>query len=443
MKQIIVFLSCACIAFTSPAVTVLPFDDLSAARSYANAGTAIAELLVADLGRVKGLTLVERREIEKTMKEVELGMSGIADDKTAPKIGKMLGAAYLIVGSYLLGPTSSAVWKVITVETGVIAKSGRVDASADVLTLERKVFRAVAAAVSELIPGLTIPPDDAQTGTLDAVSMNSFGEALAAERTGDSARAREIIKKLIENRGNMTVLIAVLRDIERRIEESDRRREEALKRAGQTTTDWNTFMRTTTSFASSMRYSALLAYCLRARTAPPKAPEGSMIGADEMTDYYIVFSYAMLKRSEEAAAEGGNFLTRYPSSMYYASVKNYMTEHMNIVKDRDAVKKRTEAKITAIRAEKNTPEMLAFRTAGEYFSAKLYDQALALYRSISLAEIEKQGVTPDTVLYFMFTCCHGLLQKENAQRLLSTVENLYPESSYLASMRTMMNYMPE
>ncbi len=439
----IVFLFCACFAFAAPAVTVLPFDDMSGERQYANAGKAMAELLIADLGRVKGLTLVERMNMDKAMKEIELGLSGIADERTAPKIGKMLGATYLIVGSCIFGTASSAVWKVIAVESGVIAKTGRVDAGADVLALERKLYRAVAAAVSEMIPGLSMPPDEAATGTLDASTLNSFGEALAAERSGDSARARELIKKLIESRGNMPMLLAVLRDIERRIEESDKRREVELNRSGQNTADWATFTRTTISFMSSMRYTALLNFCLRARINPPKAPEGSMIGADEMTDYYIVFSYAMLKRSEETTAEGGNFLTRYPTSMYYSSVKNYVTEHLNIVKDRDTVGKRTETKIAAIAAEKNTPEMLAFRTASEYFNAKIYDKALSVYRSISLAELEKQGITPDTILYFMFSCYRELFQKENAARMLSTVENLYPGSSYLASMRTMMNYIPE
>ncbi|MBI4976688.1 MAG: hypothetical protein HZC28_04360 [Spirochaetes bacterium] len=450
MKKIIAVFCCLasfCSA-ASLAVSVLPFDDLSPDRKYTYAGKALAELLTADLGRVKNLLLLERTQLNKALTEMELGQTGLMDEKTAPRIGKLIGATHLIVGSYLFSGSSSViVYKIMLVESGALAGTGRVTAGSDVIAAEKKLMRAVIASLRGIIPGLEAPENTDSSEPLDAVSLNRFGQALDAEQTGDYTRARELLKSLTDGRGNTQVFITVINNVNSRIADSDKRREEELKRSGQSTTDWNIFMRTTVSYTGSMRYTSLLEYCRRARLSPPKAPEGSIIDAREMTDYYIVFALAMLKRSEETVAEGSEFLSRYSTSMYYASVKNFVTEHLGVIKEREPLHKRTEAKIAALRADGDTEKtprvMTDFRVAQEYFSAKMYDKALASYQSLSLGELEKLSVTPDMILYFIFQCHRELFHKQQAARIVATVENLFPESSYLATMRTLMNYMPE
>jgi uncharacterized protein YegL len=56
------------------------------------------EQLVLSINKSGKFKLVERRDIQKVMKELEIGMSGLASEENAAKVGKILGAKMLILG---------------------------------------------------------------------------------------------------------------------------------------------------------------------------------------------------------------------------------------------------------------------------------------------------------------------------------------------------------
>jgi hypothetical protein len=55
-------------------------------------------LLMTDLSQVEGIQLVERVKFQALAEELNLGASGIVDSATAPRVGKLLGASYLVGG---------------------------------------------------------------------------------------------------------------------------------------------------------------------------------------------------------------------------------------------------------------------------------------------------------------------------------------------------------
>jgi len=55
-------------------------------------------ILLTDLSKVKQLTVLERVKLEALIQELKLSMSGLEDQNTAPRLGKMLGAEYLVGG---------------------------------------------------------------------------------------------------------------------------------------------------------------------------------------------------------------------------------------------------------------------------------------------------------------------------------------------------------
>jgi len=81
------------------AVAALKFSNNSGAE-YNYLGDSILETLTDSLTKETGLCFVERANLEKAIEEQKLGMTGIVDAKTAPKVGKIAGAKYLLTGSY-------------------------------------------------------------------------------------------------------------------------------------------------------------------------------------------------------------------------------------------------------------------------------------------------------------------------------------------------------
>ncbi len=56
-------------------------------------------MLMTDLSRVKGLQVVERVRLQALMEELGLGKSGLVEAQTAPRIGRLLGAKWLVGGT--------------------------------------------------------------------------------------------------------------------------------------------------------------------------------------------------------------------------------------------------------------------------------------------------------------------------------------------------------
>lgn len=80
-------------------VAVLYFHNLSGVVEWATLQKGLARLLITDLARVKSIRVVERLKLQLLMEELKLGMSGMVDESTAPRVGKLLGAKRIINGA--------------------------------------------------------------------------------------------------------------------------------------------------------------------------------------------------------------------------------------------------------------------------------------------------------------------------------------------------------
>jgi curli biogenesis system outer membrane secretion channel CsgG len=81
-------------------VCVLDLEDKSShSSSWQNVGTGIADMMVTALADTRKYTLIEREKLEKVMDEQKLGASGAVTAQTAAKIGRLLGAQYIITGA--------------------------------------------------------------------------------------------------------------------------------------------------------------------------------------------------------------------------------------------------------------------------------------------------------------------------------------------------------
>lgn len=81
-------------------VCVLDLEDKSNQRGdWHNIGAGMADMIVTSLAETKKYVLIERNKLEAVIAEQKLGASGAVTAQTAAKIGRLLGAQYVITGA--------------------------------------------------------------------------------------------------------------------------------------------------------------------------------------------------------------------------------------------------------------------------------------------------------------------------------------------------------
>jgi len=103
-------------------VAISYFDNTSGTKEYDPLSKGLADMLITDLSNVKSLKIVEREKLESLLKEIELGDGKFIDPNTAQKLGKGLGAGYMLTGSFLImGETMRIDARLVDVGTGEIS----------------------------------------------------------------------------------------------------------------------------------------------------------------------------------------------------------------------------------------------------------------------------------------------------------------------------------
>src|SRR5713226_8124555 len=112
---------------TRPGIAVLPFNNSRSSgqdkENFDALQKGIAGMLISELAANPAARVVEREEIEKLLAEQSLGASGKVTPETAAKIGKLVGARYVITGTFIdfYGELRLDA-RIISVETSEIVK---------------------------------------------------------------------------------------------------------------------------------------------------------------------------------------------------------------------------------------------------------------------------------------------------------------------------------
>jgi tetratricopeptide (TPR) repeat protein len=163
---------------SSITVAVLPFENLNRDSTYGVLSRGMCESLIEGLSSVRSLTLVERGQVEKALKEQALGLTGAVDEKTAPKTGQLLGAKYVVMGSYqVLGNQVKISARFVNVETGEIDPSKTVSVTGK---YPDEVFDLQSQIASHLIASFNVAATKAETDKM-AAALKSPGNFSAYE----------------------------------------------------------------------------------------------------------------------------------------------------------------------------------------------------------------------------------------------------------------------
>ncbi len=104
---------------TPVSIAVLPFDNMNGNPDQDYLKGIISYILIEDLSSSDQVLVVDRENINDVLKEQNLQLTGIMDDSVAIKTGKLLGASFMLKGSYVfLGQDVFINISLIDVETG-------------------------------------------------------------------------------------------------------------------------------------------------------------------------------------------------------------------------------------------------------------------------------------------------------------------------------------
>ncbi|HUL01922.1 MAG TPA: CsgG/HfaB family protein [Gemmatimonadales bacterium] len=90
---------------TRPGIAVMPFDNGGSygqdKENFDALQKGIAGMLISELGQNPAARVVERENIQQLLDEQNLATSGRVDPQTAAKIGKLVGARYVVLGTFI------------------------------------------------------------------------------------------------------------------------------------------------------------------------------------------------------------------------------------------------------------------------------------------------------------------------------------------------------
>ncbi|MDL2343459.1 CsgG/HfaB family protein [Deinococcus sp. MIMF12] len=120
----------------------------------------LADMLTTDLSKIGRLTVVQREQLDKVLKEQALGASGAVDPGKAAQLGKVLGVQTLLTGSYAaIGRNVRVDLQLVNTSTGRVEGGVTAEGSIDsIFTLEKQLVLAV---LNKL--GITPSPAEMQT----------------------------------------------------------------------------------------------------------------------------------------------------------------------------------------------------------------------------------------------------------------------------------------
>jgi TolB-like protein len=189
-----------------PTVAVLYFDYSGKDADMAVLKKGLAQMIISDLSAIDGVRLVERDRLEEILAELKLAQSGKIDASTAAKVGKLLGARYIVLGGYFdLMDTLRADARVVEVETGkVLQSTGAQGKPQDFLGVEQKLSEAIGKILQAKATAAAATPETTRAAppkpptALRVKTALRYSKALDAKDRGDKATAKKELAEVVK-----------------------------------------------------------------------------------------------------------------------------------------------------------------------------------------------------------------------------------------------------
>jgi TolB-like protein len=190
---------------TRPGIAVLPFENGGSygqdKENFDALQRGLAGMLISELSQNPAARLVDRSATQKLLDEQDLGKDGRVDAATAAKIGKLVGARYMVMGNFVdLYGRFRIDARLVDVETSEILKVVRGDPK---LEKRDEMFRLIQDVAEKLMAETKLPPLSADVSkatharNIPTDALTYYSRALLYEDRGDKAKAAEYFNKAI------------------------------------------------------------------------------------------------------------------------------------------------------------------------------------------------------------------------------------------------------
>jgi TolB-like protein len=182
-----------------PTLAVLDLNDGGSigpdAQDISNLGTGLAMMLTTEMLRNPRVDMVERDQIKELIGEQGLALSGMVDPSTAIEVGQLVGANYMLFGTY------TDVLAQLRVDVRVVdVQSGRLLRAREVTKKREEVFQIVTELAVELFDDLELSPPQKlpERKEIPARAVILFSQAVGREDRGDVEGARAKYREALE-----------------------------------------------------------------------------------------------------------------------------------------------------------------------------------------------------------------------------------------------------
>ncbi len=188
---------------TRPGIAVLPFENGGSygqdKENFEALQKGIPGMLISELAQNPAARVVDRDGIESMLAEQNLAKDGRVDAATAARIGKLVGARYMIMGSFVdLYGRFRMDARIVNVETSEIIKVVKSDGKREDL------FKLIQTLAEKLMVETRLPPLPAELGAavrqrnVPTAALTYYSRALLYQDRGEKDKAAEFFSKAIE-----------------------------------------------------------------------------------------------------------------------------------------------------------------------------------------------------------------------------------------------------
>ncbi len=187
---------------TRPGIAVMPFDNSGSygqdKENFDALQKGIAGMLISELAANPAARVVERAEIQKLLDEQNLGATGRVDPQTAAKVGKLVGARYVITGTFIdfYGDFRLDA-RIVNVETSEIVRVETDRMQRDHL------FDIIRNVASRLMKDTNLPPlpkqasDQRMSRQIPTEALTFYSKALLYQDRGQKDKAAEMYQRAL------------------------------------------------------------------------------------------------------------------------------------------------------------------------------------------------------------------------------------------------------
>ena len=187
---------------TRPGIAVLPFSNGGSygqgKEDFEALERGIAGMMISELSANPAARVVEREQIQRLLEEQNLGAQGRVDPQTAARIGKLVGARYMVMGTFVdfYGDFRVDV-RLINTETGEVVKTESERMQRDHLF---DIIRNISA---RLMKDANLPPlqrqasDQRMGRQIPTEALTYYSRALLYQDRGQKEKAVEMFNRAL------------------------------------------------------------------------------------------------------------------------------------------------------------------------------------------------------------------------------------------------------